>query len=206
MPIYQHELSDREGYELFRRAIVERSDDAWTQIYTHYRPLLVAWSRQYRSRSPSAEPPEDIADRALARAWAALSPERFATFASLSALLGYLRSCVGATAIDLTRVEATRERAYQKLEVRVTATPEQIVVERTARAALWRMVARMVTCEAERIVLEESFVLALPPREILDRHPEHFADVGAVYGAKRNLLNRLMRCRDLQKLRDEWRA
>lgn len=204
--MYQHELSDREGYELFRRAIVERSDEAWSQIYTHYRPLLVAWSRQYHSHAPSAEPAEDLADRALARAWAALSPERFAQFTTLSALLAYLRTCVSATVIDQTRVESTRDRAYQKLERGSVATPEQIVVDSIGRAAFWRVVARLVASEAERIVLVESFVLALAPRQILLRHPEHFGDVDAIYSAKRNLLSRLTRCRDLRRLRDEWQA
>jgi DNA-directed RNA polymerase specialized sigma24 family protein len=202
--MYQHELSDREGYELFRRAIVERSDDAWSQIYTYFRPLLLAWSRQCRARSPSAEPPEDLADRALARAWAALSPDRFEQFSGLPALLGYLRTCVGATAIDSSRVEVTRERAYQKLEPRSVATPEQIVVEESARATLWRLVAALVGSEQERIVVDESFVLALPPRQILERHPDDFATIGDVYGAKRNVLNRLMRCRELHKLCEEW--
>jgi DNA-directed RNA polymerase specialized sigma24 family protein len=206
MPVFQHELSEREGYELFRSAIVDRSDEAWRLIYTHYRPLLLAWSRQYHARSPSAEQAEDIADHALARAWTALSPERFDQFASLSALLGYLRTCVSATAIDLTRVETTRERAYQKLELHTSDTPEQIVVEGSARSTLWQLVERLVTSAQERIVLDESFVLALPPRQIHERHPRLFADVGAVYSVKRNLLNRLTRCHELQELHQEWLA
>ncbi len=48
---------------------------------------------------------EDLADRALARAWAALSPKRFAAFPSLPALLAYLRTCVTTTAIDAARDE-----------------------------------------------------------------------------------------------------
>lgn len=203
---YQHELSDREGFELFRRAIVERSDEAWAQIYTHYRPLLVAWSRQYHSRSPSGEPAEDLADRALARAWAALSPERFAQFTGLSSLLGYLRTCVGATVIDQTRVETTRDRAYQKLESMPVATPEQIIVDGSVRLSFWSTISAMVTSEQERIVLFETFLLALAPRQILDRHPDHFANIAAVYGVKRNLLGRLTRCHELKRLREEWQA
>jgi hypothetical protein len=95
--MHQHQLTDHDGFELFRSAIVERSEEAWQAIYAQYRPLLVAWSYQYRLRVPSEELPEDLADRALARAWAALSPDRFAKFSNLAALLGYLRSCVGAT-------------------------------------------------------------------------------------------------------------
>jgi DNA-directed RNA polymerase specialized sigma24 family protein len=202
--IESHDLSDREGYELFRRAIVERSDDAWSQIYQRYRPLMLGWSRQSRTRSPSSETAEDIADRALARAWAALSPERFAQFGGLPALLGYLRTCVAATAIDSTRVEITRERAYQKLEAGAVDTPEQLVVDDAARAALWAAVYDLVATEQERIVLIETFTLALPPRLIQARYPELFASVAEVYSAKRNLFSRLTRCRQLRSLLEDW--
>jgi DNA-directed RNA polymerase specialized sigma24 family protein len=201
--MYQHELSDREGYDLFRRAIEERCDEAWSAIYTRYRPLLVAWSRQSHARTPSAEAAEDLADRALARAWAALTPERFAQFAGLPALLSYLRACVTATVIDSSRIEVTRDRAYQKLVSHAVLTPEQIVVDESVRVALWRTIAPLVASDRERIVLIESFVLALAPRQIHTRHPDYFTDVGEVYGAKRNLINRLLRSRDLQRLYDE---
>jgi DNA-directed RNA polymerase specialized sigma24 family protein len=198
--MYQHELSDCEGYDLFRRAIVERSDEAWGTIYMHYRPLLLAWSRQSRARTPSGEAAEDLADRALARAWAALTPERFAEFKSLPALLGYLRTCVTATVIDSSRVEITRDRAYQKLESRGVPSPEQIVVDEAARAALWEVIAPLVASEREYIVLIESYVYTMAPRQILARYAGDFDDVNDVYAAKRNLLNRLLRSRDLQRL------
>jgi DNA-directed RNA polymerase specialized sigma24 family protein len=191
---------------MFQRAIVERSDEAWSALYAHYRPLLLVWSRQYRMRTPSTDSAEDIADRALMRAWAALSPERFAQFRSLAALLSYLRSCVGATAIDLARAETTRDRAFQKLKLHPVATPEQIVVDTAARAALWRIVARYIETRQERLVVEGSFMLALAPREICERYPDDFIDVEVVYRAKRNLLDRLARCRALHELSAEWWA
>ena len=81
---------------------------------------------------------EDVADRAMARAWAALSPARFASFPNLATLMGYLRTCVSATAIDMARARAVRERAYQKLNPATTATPEQVVMDELERADLWR--------------------------------------------------------------------
>src|SRR4051794_29908018 len=111
--MYERELTDHEGYELFRRAIVGRDDDAWAEIYTCYRPLLLAWARQNSVRVPSADLCEDLADRALSRAWSALTPAHFDQFPSLATLLGYLRTCVGATAIDAARATLTLEHASQ---------------------------------------------------------------------------------------------
>jgi DNA-directed RNA polymerase specialized sigma24 family protein len=181
------------GYELFRRAILARDEDAWIEISTRYRAMLIAWAGQSSVMGSIDEGCEDVADRALARAWSALSPARFSNFPNLAALMGYLRTCVSATAIDMARARAVRERAYQKLDPAVTATPEQVVIEEIERVDLWRAVLGAIACEQERTVLIESFQLNLPPRAILARHPELFSDVGEVYMAKRHLIGRLQR-------------
>ena len=196
-------LTDHEGYELFRRAVVERSGDAWLEIHAYYRPVILGWSRQCCAKSLGDELPEDIADRALSRAWSALTPEQFAHFNGLPALLAYLRSCVTAAAIDDSRAVVTRERAYQRLEVRVVTTPEQEVLQKAIRRAFWQQILRIVTSASERVVLKESFVLALPPRKICARHPDLFQDVAMVYAVKRNLVNRLMRSRELRQLYED---
>src|SRR6187551_3270017 len=98
--MHEHELTEAAGYELFRRAIVERDDQAWAAIYTHYRLLMISWARHASARTSAVGQYEDIADRALARAWSALSAGQFTQFPSLAALLGYLRACVGAAVID----------------------------------------------------------------------------------------------------------
>jgi len=196
-------LTDREGYELFRSAIVERSGEAWAAIYAYYRPVILGWSRQYCAKSSGNESAEDIADRAFSRAWSALTAEQFAHFNSLAALMAYLRSCVAAAVIDNSRAAATRERAYQRLEVRVVMTPEQQVLQNNARRAFWREVFKIVTSDLERVVLFESFVLALPPRQIFARHLELLEDVALVYALKRNLVNRLIRSRELRQLYED---
>jgi len=181
------------GYELFRRAILARDEDAWIEIGTRYRAMLIAWAGQSSVMGSIDEGCEDVADRALARAWSALSPERFSSFPNLAALMGYLRACVSATAIDMARARTVRERAYQKLDPAVTVTPEQVVIDEIERVDLWRAVLGAIACEQERMVLIESFQLNLPPRTILARHPDLFGDVGDVYMAKRHLIGRLQR-------------
>lgn len=197
-------LTDREGYELFRSAIVERSGEAWAAIYAYYRPIILGWSRQYCAKSSGDESAEDIADRALSRAWLALTAEQFAQFNSLAALMAYMRSCVAAAVIDNSRARATRERAYQRLELRAVATPEQQVLYGNARLAFWQQVFKIVTDDLERVVLKETFVFALPPRKIAARHPNLFEDVAQVYALKRNLTNRLVRSREFHQICEEF--
>jgi hypothetical protein len=54
-------------------------------------------------------------------------------------------------------------------------------------------------------VLVESLVNGLPPREILLCYPQLFSDIIQVYAAKRNLFERLRRCKALRDLYDDWR-
>jgi DNA-directed RNA polymerase specialized sigma24 family protein len=190
-------------YELFRRAIVERDEDAWAAIYVRYRTLMISWSHRCGAALLIGEHYDDIADQAFARAWMALSPRRFARFPNLSKLLAYLRTCVMAVVIDCSRAQQARERALLKLEARPLATPEQIVLEEIERSALWQLISKMAETIPERIVLVESFVLELPPRVILARHPDLFSEVANIYFAKRNVLARLQRNPDLQQLREE---
>jgi DNA-directed RNA polymerase specialized sigma24 family protein len=195
-----------DGYDLFRRAVQERDADAWATIASRYRRLLIAWAARCPAAHAAEEQCEDLADRALARAWAALSPERFATFPSLSALLAYLRICVTATAIDAARIRMAHERAVEHAERADPVSIEQAVLERFDCAELWCIVDGLVKTEAERVVLVERFVQGLPPRDILARHPALFADVTAIYGAIRNLCERLRRNPDLRRWYDERRA
>src|SRR5215211_634340 len=149
----EHELTEQAGYELFRRAIVERDEQAWAAIYTHYRLLLISWARHASVRVPAVGQFEDIADRALARAWSALSAEQFVQFSSLPALLGYLRACVGAVVIDAARADATRERMCRRLDMPSVATPEDLVLGAQGRDELWKLVGKLISNERERIIL-----------------------------------------------------
>lgn len=192
-----------DGYELFRRAIVEGDGDAWAAIHRRYQPLLIKWAQQASAAAQTGEYYDDIADQAFARAWAALSPAHFGRFANLAALLAYLRACVVAVVIDYARAGAARARMCRRLETDTAATPEQIVLEEIERSDLWRLVKGLAETEQERMVLVETFVFNLPPRTIVARHSELFANTLAVYAAKRNLIARLQRNHEVRRLCQE---
>jgi DNA-directed RNA polymerase specialized sigma24 family protein len=193
-----------ENYELFRRAILLRDEQAWAAIHTRFRPLLVAWAHRCCAKMHIVDCYDDIADHALARAWVALTPARFMAFPTLAKLLAYLRACVTTTAIDCVRAQIAAERSHAALSANTAASTEQIVLADIDRAALWRTVIGLVATEAERVVVIETFAYGLSPRDILARHPRLFADIDAVYGARRNLFARLHRNREIVRLREEY--
>jgi DNA-directed RNA polymerase specialized sigma24 family protein len=189
----------QDGYELFRRAVVDRDADAWAEISVSYRAMMVAWARRCHVADLSGECYEDLADEALARAWKALSPERFAQFPNLAALLGYLRTCVMAAAIDAARARTSYERMAERMEHSASAAPDQLVLEQLDRTELWQLANSLVASEAERVVLLERYVLDLPPRVIQSRHPGLFPDVRRIYETIRNICDRLRRNQDVRR-------
>jgi DNA-directed RNA polymerase specialized sigma24 family protein len=190
----------KQDYEVFRRAILYRDAEAWATIHARYRTLLIAWTNRCSALPNTHEWAADLADQALARAWFALTPERFAAFPTLAKLLSYLHVCVTTTVIDYVRTRNSSERMQQALEMAAAATPEQLTLASFDRATLWQVAAALAENSAERVVLIESFVNEQPPRAILLQYPQLFADIAAVYNAKRNLFARLRRSEDLRCL------
>ncbi len=195
-----------EGLQLFYQAIVERDMDAWARIHERYRLLLIAWARQSSGRLHVSEQFEDIADRAFVRAWSALTPERFQEFSGLAAILAYLRTCVTSVLLDLARAENARERMLHSLTFSLDASPEEIVLSEMDNAALWRMVSSLVESRQDAAILTLNIVLGLPSRHVLALRPYLFSSVDDVYRAKRNLIGRLKRSRDLQRWLVEYTA
>src|SRR5690242_15158024 len=118
-----------DGYELFRRAVVDRDADAWGEIAHSYRAMLIAWARRCQASEITGEQYEDLADEALARAWRALTPERFAQFPNLAALMGYLHTCVTTTVIDAARARTAYERRTMLFEREQGTPPDLMVLE-----------------------------------------------------------------------------
>jgi len=188
-------------YQTFHRAIFERNSDAWAEIAERYRPLMIAWAHRYRASVPITDFNEDLADQALGRAWAALSPEQFETFPSVAALMAYLRTCVRSTIIGCARVQRNQDRLCQ-IEGGVSRHPGEEAVGRIACAELWKLLDALVDSPQEQIVLREAIINGMPPRQILAQYPGVFATISAVYAAKRNLLERLRRNPELRNRYD----
>jgi DNA-directed RNA polymerase specialized sigma24 family protein len=170
---------------------------------TRYRGLLVSWAKRCAASAAIGEPGDHIADQAFSRAWAALGPARFEQFPNLASVLAYLRACVTTAVIDCARSQRSAERLAQAIEVDDVATPEELAIALADRQALWEIVNGTIQNEQERAILIESFVYGQPPRAILARYPQLFANVGEVYSAKRNLFERLKRCAALQAIYQE---
>jgi DNA-directed RNA polymerase specialized sigma24 family protein len=203
----RHDASvDAYAYELFRRAICERDQYAWTRLYEQYHFLLLGWLRRHPARPATIEDNEALVNRAFSRFWECIGPNRFHTFPCTAALLRYLKVCVHSVALDEARARQHKQRdirALQEAEPMHAPDPANALAGAVAASELWAVIATELHSEADRIVARHCLVRGLRPREVYDRHPDIYASVEEVYRVKRNVLERLKRNSAVRGFMDE---
>lgn len=195
-------------FELFRRAIVDRTERAWELVYAQYRPLVAGWVDRHAAFPASGEETQYFINRAFEKMWGALTPDKFGRFPDLKSLLRYLQMCVHSVILDHVRMA---ERSTVGVETEVltaegrTESPvvESQALDRVHRQEFWGEINARLHNEKERRVVYGSFILALKPRELCAQFQETFRDVNEVYRVKENVLARLRRDGELQELLGE---
>ena len=198
--VHREPRDDAYCFELFGRAVVQRDDAAWAAIMAQYRGIILAYVGQHSSASLLREPDDYWVNRAFARFWSAVGPDRFGQFPDLPALLKDLKLCVHSVLMDELR---TRRAPPASLDEVPEATPstsndEHALIGRLSSEQLWRAILDELQNEAERVVAHLSFTRGLKPGEIYDRHPRLYADVSDVYRVKRNVIERLRRSPEIR--------
>jgi DNA-directed RNA polymerase specialized sigma24 family protein len=197
----QHDT--RYSYELFRRALVERNEAAWEQLYHHYCGLVEGWIRRSGAFTSSGESSEYFVVGAFTKFWRAIGPERFFSFPTLASLLQYLQLCATSVVIDSVRAQSWSEMLPEET---VTAqhgpqySPDEEAVNRVDRQEFWSFIDEQLNNDVERVVVYCSFVLGLTPRAIFAERTELFSSVNDVYNVKRNVLGRLSRNQQLRQM------
>ncbi len=197
------EHDTRYSYELFRRALVERDEAAWEQLYQHYTGLVEGWVRRNSAFISSGESSEYFVVGAFTKFWRAVTPERFSSFPSLASLLHYLQLCATSVVIDSVRAQSWAEIVPEDMvgaDIMSQHSPDEEAMNRVQREEFWHFIDTQLHDEIERVVVYFSFVLGLAPRAIFSRRSDLFTSVNDVYNVKRNVLGRLGRNAQLRQM------
>jgi DNA-directed RNA polymerase specialized sigma24 family protein len=181
-------------FEIFRRAICQRDQAAWSFLVEQYRGVLLSAVRRHPAFALAREDEAYWVNRTFERFWGAVKAERFDQFRGLPALIAYLKMCVHSVLCDALRAQRAEPAASgaELLEdARHATTIEEPVLGRLARRELWMAVLRELPDESEQRVAYLSFVLEMKPGDVFAREPQRFESVNDVYRIKRNVLDRL---------------
>ncbi len=189
------------AYELFRRALVERNEDAWEHLYQHYFPLVEHWVRRTGAFTVSGETSDFFVSAAFTRFWRAIPADRFSSFPNLASLLNYLHRCASCVVIDSARAHSYADLLPEECinwNNQQLSHADEEATERVSRTEFWQLVDALLQNEAERVVVRCSFLLGMKPSDIFAQRGDLFSDVAEVYALKRTILVRLRRNPELK--------
>jgi DNA-directed RNA polymerase specialized sigma24 family protein len=203
MARYQHRQphDPRCCYELFRCALVQRDEEAWTAVYGQYHRLVNHWL----GHAPGDA--DGLVNQAFTRFWRALSPGRFGDFPSLDAILAYLKRCAQGVAIDARRREErrqTRDAAFFQMQQVAAAgeatSPAMRVLDEIVGERLYEYVMERLKGRQESVAFRASFEWGLGPAEIAEQWADIFSCAREVSRVKERILRRLRRDEGLVEL------
>lgn len=201
----RHETYDpRFGFEIWRRAIVERDEAAWENLITLYGSFVRRWLSQRLAHFPALRYEEDaLVNGVFINFYRFVGPEKFANFHNLSAILQYLKLCCGTIVADAQRdfqarnldISLDRDSRGDSpvLEEKIgdAFDMEETMLHSADRATFWRNVWQKLPDPPDRLLVYLRYIQGMPPREIVQLYPQHFGDITTVYRRNKNLLWRL---------------
>lgn len=187
--------NSHEGYclEIFRRAIEENDNAAWTLLYRLYHGLVRQWI--IKSEPPESADFEELIQETFFAFHRFYTADKFARAIRFASVLSYLRNCAGDRVRMYRRYLKSRPDEFStsnlsKAQGEVEQRPNE---KRMGQQELWEVVLSCCRDATEQLLAKLSFQYVMSPKEICEMYPDQFPTTSDVNRIKRNLLNRLRR-------------
>ncbi len=203
---------------LFRRAIQQRDQTAWTFIYDFYASHVGEWVRGYLSLFGTRLDSQEVAslvNAAFARFFQSFTAEKLAHSDSLMSILYYLKLCTRTVVSnELRRLQAhSREVLFDVTDLVgclgiVLDDPAAQVIQSVTMQDLWQVIQEELRSEDERLLIYLTCIRDMTPREISRQYAQHFATPSDIYRMKQDALGRLARNHRIQAYLagEQWAA
>jgi DNA-directed RNA polymerase specialized sigma24 family protein len=193
---YSHKEAYDDTYclEIFHRALLLHDAVAWELLQQRFGPTVSSWVRRYPSREAAYRynTEENYVALAFERFWVA-SVNNQLEFHSLAAALRFLHSCLNTAILDTFRGYSRSN--FVPLE---PGSPEEPVSEDVDnKREFWEAVMSLLLNLRERRLAYLLYYCGLKPREIVQLCRDEFNDVQEIYRLRRNILERLIRKKDI---------
>ena len=187
--------NDQYSLEIFRRAMLEGDDAAWTLLEDRFKDFLLGSFRRHPKSEAAShlDSPENYVARAFARFWLAAVHNRQLEFTTLAAALHYLRVCLNSTIVDSLR---TYSRAKEVALPEGDFGWEPAAENHDDDGDLWEVLSGILPNERERRLAYLLYYCNLKPREIVRVCPQEFHKVKEIYRLRRNIMERAQRSVD----------
>lgn len=186
---------DRYCLEIFHRAINRQDERAMELLMLSFRYMVAGWLRSHPRRESALRHygEMDYVAFTFERFWLATHTQML-VFDTLAAALKYLKLSLNGAVLDTLR--AHEKQMLQLPEPGVGFPEEPAAQEQDTGRELWEVIQSFLPTEREKSVAYLIFHCNLKPREIMQRCPGMFSNVGEIYHLRRNIEERLMRNKD----------
>ncbi len=203
----KQQLEGNACHELLRRALEERSAEAWTAFESQFGALLAYWAHQELARygfsAPDEEAIADLRSDGLAR-FIDRYAERFsANFEHIGAALSVLHKCIASCVQERYRSRQRAQKLNSALQQEAISHDrgDLTMLDRLELDELRRCIQDLLYSDVPeehlRKLIELRFSLDLKPRQITAHDPETFPTVDYVNDQIDRLLKRLRRRLDI---------
>ena len=185
---------DRYCLEIFRRAIVQRVDQAWSVLQQHFGATVRIWLHSHASKDVALlrDSEENYIAQTFSRFWYAVRDQHL-EFTSLNSALSYLHATLNGILMDTLR---SHLRSKEVPIPEPGASEELLLASPVDGSAIWQSIQSLLSDQREQRVAYLLYYCGLKPREIVIRCPEEFDDIKEVYRLNHNIVERLRRNRD----------
>ena len=189
-------------FELFRRALAEGVEEAFTWIYLVYERQVVSWVHRYPRFDETGEADDFFVNSAFSKFYYAVKGPKFERFSSVPSLLMYLKLCVHTAIAQYIRdqqklQEISTDNEAAGLVIR-DRQQEDSLERGTDAAELWALICRLLPAPADQLLARCVFTLDMKPAEIMIAYPGR-------WGAEREISVALYRIRRLLRQNPELR-
>lgn len=184
---------DQYCLEIFRRALLQRNEQAWALLYQRFGSIVLSWIRRHSDREAACRlnSEEDYVALTFERFWkTSVSSNQRLEFDNLGGALKYLHSCVNGAIVDALRGQ------LKETILPESGFEEPVAPEDETNSDVWEAVKSLLPNERERQLAYLLYYCGLKPREIVQRFPQEFSNVQVIFRLTRNILDRLKRKKD----------
>lgn len=180
-------------FELFRRALVDKDNEAWMAVRNQYHNLVRHWIRE--KIFVDHESLDDLEQDTWEKLLQSLGkrPSFFTEkFEHVGAILSYLRHCAFTSAVDEYRRRQRREAIETKFKNSLFVENRHFREDIDKKEAVSQVKSwiHKVTDPQERLLLFLSYEQGLTPKEIALQYPDEFENVKVVRRIKERLVKR----------------
>jgi hypothetical protein len=188
-------------FELMRRALEDDIQDAFTRIYAIYQPMCANWVRTFRGFEHTGESSPDVfVNIGFAKLHQMLRGERFRQFATVAAVLEYLKRCAQVAVLQQLRKPSHDDQEDLEDREGRNALPGASFTTDIEHQQAWARINMLLRDDEDRLLAMLAFDLDLKPRDISARHPERWPTARDVSVALQRVMRTLRRDTELRQM------